>query len=295
MSTAGRGHETVWGPRASRWCERPVWTWRSGELFGPISRFDDINLERLIDVPEATKAEVDETILFGRTDRAPRARRDTDRTWRRFRLQSGGDVHAVPEDIRPTGHHMAYVHAHPQHEPAKRHYASALVDSRLDGKSAVGGIAGQSELGYESVGERQEMSKPKAPAGYEAHAAIALISEEHRFLRDHFETLQAELEAGIELAVVTDHARRFIAITAKHFVHEEWAMRLSCFPDLAAHQIDHRRFVSDDMLCNLRSSAWRRQERMGVADVYWRWMDRHQTYDRDAADIIDLGEGTFNW
>src|SRR5512132_562766 len=121
------------GPRASRWCERPVWTWRSGELFGPISRFDDINLERFIDVPEATKAEVDETILFGRTDRAPRARRDTDRTWRRFRLQSGGDVHAVPEDIRPTGHHMAYVYAHPQQESAKRHRVLALVDGRLDG------------------------------------------------------------------------------------------------------------------------------------------------------------------
>jgi class 3 adenylate cyclase len=126
------------------------------------------------------------------------------------------------------------------------------------------------------------MGKPEAPAGYEAHAAIALISEEHRFLHGQFEALEAELEAGIELAVVTDHARRFMAITAKHFLHEEWAMRVSCFPDLAVHEVNHRRFISDadDMLCNLRSSAWRRQERTAVADVYWQWMDRHQAYDR---------------
>jgi hypothetical protein len=45
------------------------------------------------------------------------------------------------------------------------------------------------------------MGKPEAPAGYEAHAAIALISEEHRFLRGQFEALEAELEAGIELAL----------------------------------------------------------------------------------------------
>ena len=44
---------------------RLFWTWHSGELFRPIPRFDDINLEQLIDVPEETKAEIDETLLFG--------------------------------------------------------------------------------------------------------------------------------------------------------------------------------------------------------------------------------------
>jgi hypothetical protein len=37
----------------------------TNELFGPISNFEGINLDRLINVPQATKAEVDETILFG--------------------------------------------------------------------------------------------------------------------------------------------------------------------------------------------------------------------------------------
>jgi class 3 adenylate cyclase len=73
-----------------------------------------------------------------------------------------------------------------------------------------------------------------------------------------------------------------MAISAKHFLHEEWAMRVSCFPDLGAHQVDHRRFIddADNMLRNLRSSGLGRHEPMGIADVYWRWMDRHQKNDR---------------
>ena len=44
------------------------------------------------------------------------------------------------------------------------------------------------------------MDRPEAPAGYEAHAAIALICEEHRFLRRQFDTLRADSETGVELA-----------------------------------------------------------------------------------------------
>src|SRR5512132_4262196 len=113
--------------------------------------FDDIDLDRLIDVSEAAKAEVDKFILSGRTDRAPSTRRDADRAGRCFRLQPGGDVHAVPEDVRPTGHDLAQMYTHPQHEPVRRHHASALGDSPLDGKSTMGGVAGRSELGYEPV------------------------------------------------------------------------------------------------------------------------------------------------
>ena len=40
------------------------------------------------------------------------------------------------------------------------------------------------------------MDRPEAPAGYEAHAAIALICEEHRFLRRQFDTLQCRFGDG---------------------------------------------------------------------------------------------------
>ena len=141
---------------------------------------------------------------------------------------------------------------------------------------------------------------PEALADYEAHAAIALMREEHRFLRDHFEVLQANMEADVELAVIIDHAKRLMAISAKHFFHEEWAMRASCFPDLAAHQVDHRRFINDadNMLCNLRSSGLGRHEWMGIADIYWRWMDRHQKNDRRFTEycheLVDARELVFD-
>jgi class 3 adenylate cyclase len=126
------------------------------------------------------------------------------------------------------------------------------------------------------------MGKPQAPAGYQAHAAIALICEEHRFLRGQCETLHADLEADVELAAIAGHAKRFMAITAEHFLHEEWAMRVSYFPDLAIHEVNHRRFISDanDIICKLPSSAWRRREGMALAEIYWHWMDHHQAYDR---------------
>ena len=85
---------------------------------------------------------------------------------------------------------------------------------------------------FGASGEQTEMSKLETPPDYEAHAALALIREEHRFLRDHFEALQAVLEADVDRTVITDHAKRLIAISTKHFVHEEWAMGVSCFPDL---------------------------------------------------------------
>ena len=144
------------------------------------------------------------------------------------------------------------------------------------------------------------MSKLETPPDYEAHAAIALIREEHRFLRDHFEALQAVLEADVDRTVITDHAKRLIAISTKHFVHEEWAMGVSCFPDLASHQNEHHRFISDadDMLCNLRSSALGRQERTGFADAYWRWMDRHRIFDRRfneyCHELVDARELVFD-
>ena len=126
------------------------------------------------------------------------------------------------------------------------------------------------------------MSKPEAPPDFEAHAAIALIREEHRFLRDQFEALQTNLQADVDFPLIIDCAKKLIAISAKHFRHEEWAMEVSCFPDVASHRNIHCRFISDaeDMLCSLRSSALGRQERMGLADAYWRWMDRHQIHDR---------------
>ncbi len=144
------------------------------------------------------------------------------------------------------------------------------------------------------------MSKPEAPPDYKAHAAIALIREEHRFLRDHFEALQTNLQADVDLAVIIDRAQRLVVISDKHFRHEEWAMGVSCFPDLASHQNVHRRFISDadDMLCSLRSSALGHQERMGFADAYWRWMDRHQIYDRRFSEycheLLDARELVFD-
>jgi hemerythrin len=145
-----------------------------------------------------------------------------------------------------------------------------------------------------------KMSELETTPNYEAHAAIALIREEHRFLRDHFEALQAVLEADVDRSAITDQAKRFMAISTKHCLHEEWAMRLSCFPDLTSHRNEHHRFISDadDLLCNLRSSALVRQERMGFADAYWRWMDRHRIFDRRFTeychDLVDARELVFD-
>lgn len=144
------------------------------------------------------------------------------------------------------------------------------------------------------------MSKPEAPPDYEAHATIALIREEHRFLRDHFEALQTKLQDDVDLSVIIDHAKKLMAISAKHFRHEEWAMEVSCFPDLASHRNVHRRFISDadEMLCSLSSSALGRQERMGLADAYWRWLDRHQIHDRRFTEyyhgLLDAPEFVFD-
>jgi class 3 adenylate cyclase/hemerythrin len=125
------------------------------------------------------------------------------------------------------------------------------------------------------------MGKREAPAGYEAYAAVALMCEEHRFLSGQFQALATEVEGDIELAAVTGRARKFMTFAAKHFLHEEWAMRISCFPELEVHELDHVRFISeaDEMLGKLSSSPWRRRERLIIADVYWQWMDRHQAYD----------------
>ncbi len=125
------------------------------------------------------------------------------------------------------------------------------------------------------------MVKPEAAAGYEAHAAIALVSGEHRFLRGQLQTLPADLEAGVDLAVITGHARKFMALTIKHFVHEEWAMRASSFPDLTGHESKHRRLISeaDDMLRKLYSSGSSREERTALTDFFLRWMDHHQEDD----------------
>jgi class 3 adenylate cyclase len=125
------------------------------------------------------------------------------------------------------------------------------------------------------------MFKPEARAGYEAHAAIALVSGEHRFLRGQLENLPADLEAGGDLAVVIGHARKFVAHTINHFLHEEWAMRASSFPDLTSHDSGHRRFISeaDDMLRKLHSSASRRQEGRTLTETFLRWMEHHQAHD----------------
>jgi hemerythrin-like metal-binding protein len=144
-----------------------------------------------------------------------------------------------------------------------------------------------------------EMSKPKAPTGYEANAAMALISGEHRFLQGEFEALQADLEAGVELAA-TSGAKTFITLTTKHFLHEEWAMRASSFPDLADHAVSHRRFVSDadSMLCKLCSDPARQQERTALTEILSHWVEHHQEYDRRftefSHELLDARELVFD-
>lgn len=125
------------------------------------------------------------------------------------------------------------------------------------------------------------MVKPEVAAGYEAHAAIALVSGEHRFLRGQLQTLPADLEAGVDLAVITGHARKFMALTIKHFLHEEWAMRASSFPDLTGHESKHRRLISeaDDMLRKLYSSASGRKQSTALNEMFLRWMEHHQADD----------------
>lgn len=125
-----------------------------------------------------------------------------------------------------------------------------------------------------------EMRKRAASQDYEAHRAIALMRREHGFLHDHVESLTALLRADVNRKTITDQAQRFMAISTKHFINEERAMRVSGFPDLAFHQNEHDCFVSDadDLLRNLCSSDLE-QQRTSFIDDYWHWMDRHRLSD----------------
>lgn len=74
---------------------------------------------------------------------------------------------------------------------------------------------------------------------------VAMCDAQHKRLFDIFNQLAEALRNGKGQHVMDKTVSDLVAYTRTHFQHEEALMQKAHYPQLAAHQAMHRRFVGD--------------------------------------------------
>jgi len=74
--------------------------------------------------------------------------------------------------------------------------------------------------------------------------SVRRMDEQHQKLFALINTLHEAMKQGRGQAAVQETVRELAAYTASHFLAEEEVLRKSNYPGLAAHQIEHQKYVA---------------------------------------------------